>query len=196
MHRHSIFSKLLKDPLLHFLLIGLGLFFLFSQLNSSEEDNDMQKIVIDKSILNILSDTYLKDNGRAPTNDELKELLEADIREEVLYHEAITLGLDKGDRVIRHRLAQKTKYLFEDVALLDDPSDAVLKVYLKDNSNKYIDSEGNVPNYNKLKQQLKRTWIEEAQKKENDAFYKDLKTRYNIIISDTVRETLNIDRLK
>ena len=191
MQRHSIFSKLLKDPLLHFLLIGLGLFVLFSQLNSEEEPNNLQQIIIDQSTLNILSDAFMKDNARAPTNKEMQTLVEADIREEILYREAIVLGLDKDDRIIRHRLAQKTKYLFEDVALLDDPNDIVLKVYLKENSEKYKNSSGKLPQYSALKETLKRDWIAKEQRKENDAFYKDLKSRYTITVNAPVLEALN-----
>jgi hypothetical protein len=192
MYIHSLFSKLLKDPLLHFLLIGLGLFFLFSQLNSEEEKNDTQQIIIDKSTLNILSDAFIKDKGRAPTQKEMQVLLEEDIREEILYQEALLLGLDKEDRVIRHRLAQKTKYLFEDVALLDDPSDDELKVFFNKNTNKYLDSSGALPKYSKLKSQLKRAWIAQEQKKENDAFYKDLKSRYKVIMNVIIPEDLNV----
>ena len=191
MQRHSIFSKLLKDPLLHFLLIGIGIFGLFSQLNSEEEPNNLQQIIIDQSTLNILSDDFMKDNARAPTHKEMQTLIESDIREEILYREAIVLGLDKDDRIIRHRLAQKTKYLFEDVALLDDPNDTVLKVYLKENSEKYKNSSGKLPKYNELKEKLKRDWIAKEQKKENDAFYKNLKSRYTIMVRAPVLESLN-----
>jgi len=191
MQTHSIFFKLLKDPLLHFLLIGLGLFILFSQLNNDEEEKKIQQITIDQSTLNILSDAFMKDNARTPTHKEMQELLDADIQEEILYREAIALGLDKEDRVIRHRLAQKTKYLFEDVALLDDPSDEELKKYLKQNTETYLDSSGKLPKYNKLKQRLKRDWRIKEQKKENDSFYKDLKSQYTIRMSDVVKKALN-----
>lgn len=123
MHKQSMFSKLLKEPLLHFLLIGVGLFFLFSQLNSDEEANDTQKIIITKSKIEVLIDTFVGDKGRAPTNKEIQKLVEDDIEKEVLYREAIAIGLDKGDMVIRHRLAQKMKYLFEDDSAFDEASD-------------------------------------------------------------------------
>ena len=196
MYKHSIFSKLLKEPLLHFLLIGVGLFFLFSQLNSDEETSNTQQIIINKSILEVLSSAFIEENGRVPTRKEMQKLLEDDIREEVLYHEAISQGLDKDDRVIRHRLAQKMKYLFEDVTMLDEPSDEVLKAYLQENSEKFTKSSGNVPKYSELKQQLRNEWIAKEQKKENEAFYESLKSRYNIIMDDEVRKKLNASVLK
>ncbi len=196
MHRHNIFSKLLKEPLLHFLLIGLGLFFLFSQLNNEVEPKDIQQIIINKSKLEVLSSTFMEENGRVPAQKEIQKLLENEIREEVLYHEAISQGLDKGDRVIRHRLAQKMEYLFEDVTMLDEPSDEVLKAYLQENSEKFTKSSTNIPKYSEIKQQLKQEWIASEQQKENNIFYENLKSRYEIIINDKVRKELNTSVLK
>ena len=196
MYKHSIFSKLLKEPLLHFLLIGVGLFFLFSQLNSDEEPSDTQQIIINKSKLEVLSGTFMEENSIPPTDKEIQELLENDIREEVLSREAIAIGLDKDDRIIRHRLAQKMQYLFEDVAMVDEPSDEVLKAYLQENSEKFMKPSGNVPKYSELKQRLKREWIAEEQQKENEIFYEDLKSRYEIILDDEVRKALNVSVLK
>jgi len=192
MHKDSIFSKLLKEPLLHFLLIGVGLFFLYSQLNNNEEQSDTQQIIIDKSKVEVLSNAFMEENGIAPSQKEIQKLLEKDIREEILYHEAISQGLDKNDRVIRHRLAQKMTYLFEDVSMLDEPSDEVLKAYLQENPEKFVNSAGNVPKYSEIKQHLKREWTAKEQQKENNAFYENLKSRYKIIIKDDVRKELNM----
>lgn len=185
----SIFSKLLKEPLLHFLLIGVGLFFLFSQLNSDEEASDTQQIIINKSKLEILSGAFMEENGIPPTDKEIQELLENVIREEVLSREAIALGLDKDDRIIRHRLAQKMQYLFEDVVMVDEPSNEVLKAYFQENTGALNNEEGT--EYGKVKQQLKREWLAKEQQKENKIFYEDLKSRYEIILDDVVRKALN-----
>jgi len=191
-----MFSKLLKEPLLHFLLIGVGLFFLFSQLNSDEEPSNTQQIIINKSKLEVLSSTFIEENGRVPTDKEIQELLENDIREEVLYHEAMAMGLDKDDKIIRHRLAQKMKYLFEDVTMVDEPSDEVLKVYLQENSEKFMKPSGNLPKYSEIKQRLKSEWLAQQQQKDNEAFYESLKSRYDIIMDDEVRKELNASVLK
>jgi len=193
MHEHSIFSKLLKEPLLHFLLIGVGLFFLFSQLNSDEQSGDTQQIIINKSNLAVLSGTFMEENGVPPTELELQALLETNIREEVLSREAIAVGLDKDDKIIRHRLAQKMQYLFEDVAMVSEPNDEVLKAYFQENMSSFSNDEGSKNlEYSKLKQQVKRDWLEKEQKKENDIFYEDLKSRYEIILDTDVRKALNV----
>ena len=194
MYKHSIFLKLLKDPLLHFLLIGVGLFFLFSQLNSDEEPSNTQQIIINKSKLEVLSSIFIEENSIPPTEIEIQELLENAIREEVLSREAITLGLNKDDRVIRHRLAQKMQYLFEDVAMVEEPSDEVLKAYFQENKASLNNEESK--EYSKVKQQLKREWLEKEQQKENKIFYEDLKSRYEIILDDVVRKALNKSDVK
>ena len=197
MDKHSILSKLLKEPLVHFLLIGVGLFFLFSQLNSEEEVNETQQIIINKSKLEVLSGTFMEENGIPPTDKEIQALLENNIREEVLSREAMAMGLDKDDRIIRHRLAQKMQYLFEDVAMVEEPSDEVLKAYFQENKGSFNNEEGTEDlEYSKLKQLVKRKWLEKEQQKENEIFYEDLKSRYEIILDDVVREALNVSVVK
>ena len=198
MYKHSsIFSKLLKEPLLHFLLIGVGLFFLFSQLNSDEETSNTEQIIINKSNLELLSSTFMEENSVPPTDKEIQALLENDIREEVLSREAIALGLDKDDRIIRHRLAQKMQYLFEDVAMVEEPSDEVLKAYFQENKDSFSNEEGTENlEYSKLKQQVKREWLKIEQQKENEIFYEDLKSRYEIILDDEIRKALNVSVIK
>ena len=120
---NNIFSQLLKEPLIHFLLIGAGIFFLFAQVDSEEEITVKPKIVIDNYTVEILTNTFTEDNGKKPTPQELQILIDNEIQTEILYHEAISQGIDKDDRIIKHRLAQKMRYLFEDIELTDEPKD-------------------------------------------------------------------------
>ena len=193
MHKHSIFSKLLKEPLFHFLLIGVGLFFLFAQLNNEEEASNRQQILIKKSKIEILSGIFMEENSVPPTDKEIQEFLKNYIREEVLSREAIAIGLDQDDRVIRHRLAQKMQYLFEDVAMVEEPSDEVLKAYFQENKASFSNDEGTENlEYSKIKQQVKRDWLTAEHKKENEIFYEDLKSNYEIILDDEIRKALNV----
>lgn len=120
MNKHNGFSKLLKEPLLHFLLIGAGLFFYFSLVNADVETEAKEEIFIKKFKLDELSMTFEEENGTKISDSELKKLLKEAIREEVLYREAMAMGLHNDDKVIRHRLAEKMKYLFEDISLFDE----------------------------------------------------------------------------
>ena len=67
-----------------------------------------------------------------PTPAELEGLIEAHIREEVLYREARALGLEQDDTIVRRRMAQKMEFLFEDLAPLAEPTEEELRVFLED----------------------------------------------------------------
>lgn len=137
MPKQKLFSKFLHEPLFHFLLIGLGLFVLFFQLNPNEESSDTTNIVITQAKVDAMTVAYVTQRGRKPLPYEMQELIENEIREELLYREAMALGLDKDDGVIRRRLAQKMKYLFEDLAVIYEPTDAELEKYLNEHAEKY-----------------------------------------------------------
>lgn len=192
MYKHSMFTKLLKEPLIHFLLIGVGLFFLFYQLNSDEETGSTQSIIINKSKIEALSSTFLESNGRESTPKEMRGLVEEDIREEVLYREAISIGLDKDDMIIRRRLIEKMKYLFEDLMFIDEPNDEELKIYFQNNTDTFMDPSGSIPEYSKMKDRVKLEWIGKQQEQENEAFYAGLKKRYEIIMDDKIGKDFNI----
>ncbi len=192
MDKRSKLSKLLKEPLLHFLLIGVGLFFLFSQLNSEEVSSSEDPIVMNKSKMEALVDVFMKENSVVPTDKEIQKLVKDDIREEVLYREALAIGLDKEDKVIRHRLAQKMQYLFEDVAMLDEPRAEELKVFFEKNKTYFKRAKGTEAlEYSKVKEHVRRAWLAEEQQKENKIFYEDLKSRYEIVLDDEVRKALD-----
>jgi len=137
MHKDSILSKFLYEPLFHFLLIGIGIFFLFLQLNTNEDTSDTKRIIISQSKIQALSIAFLRERGRAPTANEMQNLLDSEIREEVLSREALAMGLDKEDVLIRRRLAQKMQYLFEDIAVVEEPSDADLQEFLQLHPSKF-----------------------------------------------------------
>jgi hypothetical protein len=75
---------------------------------------------------------------RPPTASELAGLIEEQVREELLYREALALGLDSDDVVVRRRLAQKMEFIVDDLASLSQPTDQVLAAFLEKNSGKYV----------------------------------------------------------
>ncbi len=91
-------KKLHKEPLLHFLIIGALIFVVFSIVNKEEASVSGNKIVVSSTEIERLSDTWSKKMNRPPTETELKGLIEAFIKEEVYYREALALGLDQNDR--------------------------------------------------------------------------------------------------
>jgi len=74
---------------------------------------------------------------REPTVDELDHLVENKVQQEVLYREALTMGLDKGDEIVKRRMAQKMQFLAEDVAAVREPTTEQLKNWFTNNSQKF-----------------------------------------------------------
>jgi len=138
MQKQRLFFKFLREPLFHFLLIGLGFFFLFFKLNPSDEISDTKNIIITQSKIDAMSASFLRERGRAPMSYEIQNLIKSEIREELLYREALALGLDKNDGLIRRRLAQKMKYLFDDLSVVLKPSDEELKKFLSTHPEKFM----------------------------------------------------------
>jgi len=128
--------RFLREPLLHFLLLGVGLFALFYFVNK-ESGGDPERIVVTAGQIQRISDGFTRTWQRPPTQEELEGLIQDYIREEVLYREAIALGLDRDDTVIRRRLRQKMEFISEDVASQAEPTDEELRYYLAKHPDKF-----------------------------------------------------------
>ncbi len=128
--------SLLREPLLHFLVIGAGLFFLFSQINNPQVETD-HRITITQANLDRLATTWLKRVGRPPSAQEREQQLEHYIREQVLYREAMAMGLDQNDVIVRRRLAQKMEYLFNDLSFIPEPTETELVTFLSEHASKF-----------------------------------------------------------
>jgi len=128
-------DTLLREPLLHFLLIGAALFFIYNLQNESVVDNN--RIVISQAKIDHLITLWEKKRQRLPTQTELQSMINQQIREEVMVREALVMGLDKNDGVVRRRLAQKVEFIFADLAALVNPTETELQDYLSTHSDKF-----------------------------------------------------------
>jgi hypothetical protein len=128
--------RLASEPLVHFLVLGLGLFVLYALFGRGEEVRD-NRIVVTTAQIERLAALWERQWRRPPTAQELTGLIESHIREEVLYREAQAIGLDRDDTVIRRRLAQKIEFLAQDLALQGTPPEAELRAFFGANSDKF-----------------------------------------------------------
>jgi hypothetical protein len=126
---------LLREPLVHFLLGGAVLFVLHGVFGGTGAGSGA--IVIGPQDLESLQQQFAALWKRPPTHAELEGLVEARIREEVLYREGVALGLDREDTILRRRVAQKTEFLIADTTVSDDPGEAVLRPYFDANKARY-----------------------------------------------------------
>ena len=122
-------KRLLMEPLLHFLLLAAGLFLAYS-LIGGRGGSEPGKIIVTQGQIENLVTGFTRAWQRAPTAEELEGLVRDHVREEVYYREALAIGLDKDDTVIRRRLRQKMEFVTEDILAQVQPTDEELNAYL------------------------------------------------------------------
>lgn len=127
----------LREPLVHFLLIGAGLFLLYNVLNRGESAAP-RDIVVTEARVEALAENFARTWMRPPTAQEIKGLVDDYVAEEVYYREAVAMGLDSDDLVIRRRLRQKMEFISADVATATPPTDAQLQAYLAEHAEKFL----------------------------------------------------------
>ena len=123
-------KRILREPLLHFLLLGTVIFAAYGFV-SKRGSNEPGKIVISEGQIAAMAEGFARTWRRPPTREEIEGLIKDRVQEEVYCREAMALGLDNEDTVIRRRLRQKMEFLTDDVAALAEPSDEELSTYLK-----------------------------------------------------------------
>ena len=121
---------------MHFLAIGAGLFALF-RFTSGGAASPSSRIVVPAAQIEQLSAAFSNTWQRPPSEEELKGLLDNVVREEIAYREAMAMGLDRGDTIVRRRLRQKVEFLWEEGAGTGAPSEAQLQAWLQSHAASY-----------------------------------------------------------
>lgn len=121
-------SKWLREPLIHFLLLGALVFVAYDRL--AGQGSEPGEIFISRGQQENLMNTFSRTWQRPPTPQEYQGLLQDYVRQEIAFRESQAMGLDEGDIVIRRRLRQKLELLAEDVASLAAPTEQELQAYL------------------------------------------------------------------
>jgi hypothetical protein len=118
----------LRDPLSHFLLAGAGLFLLYALVSDGGGARE-DRIVVSEARVTSLAETFQRTWMRPPTREELRGLVDDYVMEEILYREALALGLDRDDLVVRRRMRQKMEFLSE--VAVPEPGEADLAAHLE-----------------------------------------------------------------
>lgn len=121
-------KRLLREPLLHFLLLGAMLFAAHGMLSRSGA-SEPRSIVVTQGQIENMSRLFARARQRPPSDVELEELVRSHVREEVFYREGLALGLDRDDPMIRRRVAQKLEFVTE-APEAAGPDDKELQAYL------------------------------------------------------------------
>ena len=131
-------KRWLREPLLHFLLIGIAVFAVYAYAHRGRGGfESSRQITLSLDELGQMDMYFESQWHRQPTPAEFQAMVEDKVREEVLYREALAMGLDKDDTIVKRRMAQKMQFLAEDVAAAHEPSTAELKAWFEKNGNKF-----------------------------------------------------------
>ena len=134
----SLLRRWLHEPLLHVLLIGAILFVVYYALNpGGGQRQDPNRIAITADDLAQIRLAWMAQWRRPPTPEELRNLLDGKIREEVLFREAMALGLDKNDTIVKRRLAQKMEFVMEDTSAFHESVDDELRRWFTQNARRF-----------------------------------------------------------
>ena len=114
------FGRLRREPLVHFLLIGLLLFVVYGALGRGSSDLDIR---VDDKVVAALADQFQNTLQRPPTASEMNALIDSYIHDEIFYREGLALGLDRDDPTIRRRVSQKFATIAEESEPAKPPTD-------------------------------------------------------------------------
>jgi len=129
--------KLFREPLVHFIILG-SLLFIGHSLWQSHVSKAEYTITVSPDEMERQATIFAGENRRQPTDEDLQALIFAYVEEQALMREASRIGLGSDDTIIRRRLAQKMRFMIEDVDAPQKPDDTTLDTWFKDNINKFV----------------------------------------------------------
>jgi hypothetical protein len=127
--------QILREPLVHFLLIGFGLFLLYGRV--APESADSRTIEVNTARVEEMVRQFQTVWNRPPMATELQGLVDSYVRDEVMYREGVAMGLDGNDPVIKRRVRQKLDVISEEIGNQQTPTDAELSAYLSKNADAF-----------------------------------------------------------
>jgi peptidyl-prolyl cis-trans isomerase C len=134
----GVFGALLREPLFHFLVAGAVI---FGIAEAVEHHYSQYRIVVTPQQQLRVVESYRQQYGALPSPEQRDTLLRNFVKEEILYREALALGLDRDDEIVRRRLAQKFSFLQQDLVMLQEPAAADLERFYSDNRGAYAQLE-------------------------------------------------------
>jgi hypothetical protein len=132
--------RVLKEPLVHFLLAGAALFGAYAWITRTPENptaNKTTKLEITAGDVRWLAENWTTQWRRPPTREELRGLITDYLNEQLLAREARALGLEDNDVIIRRRLAQKLTFIIDDTIRRAEPTEKELQQYHEANERRF-----------------------------------------------------------
>jgi hypothetical protein len=136
MKANGFIGRLLREPLVHFLVLGAALFLVF-ELTSETDQPGERRIVVTAEQVDQLAAQFSRTWLRPPSPDELDGLVEGYLRSEIYYREALAMGLGQDDPYVRNRLALKLEVLLDDLSAEAEPADTELADFLESHAERF-----------------------------------------------------------
>ncbi len=130
-------TRLFTEPLIQFLIIGACIYGAYALFGTPEEDFRDTRVHVDSARINAFISEWESRWNRPPTREEIDGLIQSYIKEDVLYRQAVAMGLNEDDPITRRRMAQKLEFLTSDLAMMVQPAEGVLEQYFEDNNEVY-----------------------------------------------------------
>ena len=130
-------TRLFTEPLIQFLIIGACIYGAYALFGAPEEDFRDTRVHVDSARINAFISGWESRWNRPPTRDEIDGLIQSYIKEDVLYRQAVLMGLNEDDPITRRRMAQKLEFLTSDLAMMVQPAEGDLEQYFNENSELY-----------------------------------------------------------
>lgn len=182
--------KLLSEPFVHFVILG-GMIFAGHSLWQQHITKLDRTIFVSPAEMERQAQIFATENQRQPTDEDLEGLLFAHIEEQVLMREAQRLGLDADDTIIRRRLAQKMRFMIDDIGAPPVPDRDVLKTWFKANTDKFMRPETRSFEHIYLSPRGRAdTVIAEAEKLRDAGISNDWKTQGDAFMTGRTFKTL------
>jgi len=128
-----------REPLLHFVLLGALIFGVDAVLHPPAKDDKV--ITVSKAMRQSFIDNFDEDKARVPSDAELEKMIESWVASEILYREGKSLGVDRGDDMIRDRVAFKLQLLIFDQIRVAQPTEDQLRAWFADNHERFDEQE-------------------------------------------------------
>jgi hypothetical protein len=144
----GVLRRLVREPIVHFALVGVALFALDAALAADAPPADSEPlatagepIVVDAELRLALANEWARTHPAPPTTAELDALVERWIDEEVLYREGLARGLAQDDPEIRSRIAAQMRYVLDSRVHLPTPDDAQLRAWFEAHADRFAQPE-------------------------------------------------------
>jgi len=126
-------KRILNEPLVHFLLIGMLIFLGYSLLDKEDVDLGENELIVTQGEVDHIKTRYAQSWGATPNDELLKSLIDEYVITQIKFKESLKLNLDHNDEIVKRRLSQKFDFLMQDLAELEEPTNDELKNYFENN---------------------------------------------------------------